>query len=387
MRIKLVEESEGLLARVLNIRLKYFLVGTPKRALSSSHNKYCEAGINTGSPRGIVEIYRRFDSKSLNEMCSDEKKRNKIRYEFSSAIKKARKNEMVALIPEIKITEDHREKSVEFLSDMLLHPRINLVAVPIFWNAPLPKVFENIRLFVEACSYADDLWIAPTVMPLLPLELEKLIKEYQKLYDQFTNFLMNYMFIDFSRSNPVSRYDLLRFVLRNTKKLSSEIDSPICLHGVNIKYGKAVHKENVVPAKDLISPYVGIDIIGSNHKPLPLPREYVARKKIKILDVNDYGYWDLNYAFNKKILEPEGSLITLDQLKGLSHNKTWAEVMAKIYNVEKQSLEMPRISKIIVENPSKVNKYLDGKNSLDDRTRKIVKKAYGDVYAQRTLQV
>ena len=386
MKVKLINQAENLLARVIELNIQGFSIKTPKKALWSYGSRYCEAAIlSAPSYRGIIEIYLRLNSDQLNKLLDDEKKRNSFKYRLVSALKKVRENEIVVLIPEYEATESHFKKSMEYMADLLLHPRVNILAVPIIRNMTLDNVIENIRTFVNSASGAFDILTVPTILPIPLLKLEALIREYEVFFSKYNSFRLDYVCLDFNSSNPISKYDIVRFTLRKFKQIENEIRTPVVIHGVNVKYGRAVHKEKIAPARDLTSPYMGIDILGSNHKPLKLPREYMVKKEFKVLNIKEYGYYDLNQIIpgNLSYYEPKNSLITINTLHKLEKagNHLTLEAMIKNYNAEKQELELQNILTQLQKNEN-LEERLNSKSSLDEKSKKIVKKHMRKFYEQ-----
>ena len=78
--------------------------------------------------------------------------------------------------------------------------------------------------------------------------------------------LLNFLYVDYNGSNPISKYALHNYVLGYTWALQEEADEPVAMYGVNVKHSKVSQKHDEIPARDLAVYFAQADLFGENHK-------------------------------------------------------------------------------------------------------------------------
>jgi len=352
------------LARTIRLSVNSKEMIAPKRALSASRGKYTnESSINNHAIRGFIEVYRHLNREKLQKMMLNNDEINDFSYMISSSLKSVNiEREIVIGILEYNSEgKTPSSEETELLLDLLNNPSFDIVISPIIPKLPYEKYTRFLDEFINI--YQSTSFI-PVLTPCIPhysrVDIPRLFEYYAKKDD----FVKNFICVDFNGSNPISQYTFVSMIVREAKSVEREFGEPAFLHALNLKYGKATKKQEVVPAKDLVIYTMGFNSFGANHKILRIP-EYVGNYelKTKLLNRNDYGYYSLEIA-DKAIKETKPYTIKLQNV--LSDGK-----LAKLFNAERHGLESNDIRETI--NEQEYKKYLESKKHIIEQ-RTILKK-------------
>jgi len=365
LKTKIIDQDSSFrLARTIRLSVNSKDMIAPKRALSASRGKYSnESSINNHAIRGFIEVYRHLNPEKLYKMMHDNDEINDFSYMISSSLRDVdmEKEIIVGILEYNSEGKKPRFEETELLLDLLNNPRFDIVTAPIIPKLPYEKYTQFLDEFIDI--YQSTSFI-PILAPCIPhysrVDILRLFEYYAKKDD----FIKNFICVDFNGSNPISQYTFVSMIVREAKLLEREFGEPAFLHALNLKYGKATKKQDVVPAKDLVIYTMGFNSFGANHKILRIP-EYVGNYelKTKLLNRNDYGYYSLEIVDNT-IKETKLHIIKLRNV--LSDGK-----LAKLFNAERHGLESNDIRETINEHEYK--KYLESKKHIIEQ-KTILKK-------------
>ncbi len=366
IKTKIVDVDEGFrLARNVRLEVGPKEVVAPRRALATSQNRQLnETILKNGTIRGLAEFYRHVDHEKLQKMMHENGELARFSYELSSSLKEVKTDKEIT----IGILEynsggkipGHQE--TELLLDLLNNPLLDITVPPIIPKLPC----ESYMTFLdEFSSIHKSSSFAPALCPCIPHYSRLDIANLFEYYTKKDSFARDFMCVDFNGGNPISQFTFVSMIVREAISIENKFGEPVFLHALNLKYGKATKKQVAVPAKDLLVFTMGFNSFGANHKILPIvPAIGSYEMRTKLLNRNDYGYYDLNIA-DKIIAEAQKPEI---ELKAVLSN----EKISKLFNAERQGLETNRISQNIKEHNYK--KYIESKELIKNEveiTKKI----------------
>lgn len=371
-------DDELWLARKLYVSVRMKSVETPVRALSApTSSVYNEAGafIQRGRwserLKSIVEVYRVLNRNKLFRMWEDKAEESRFSYGIERPLRPVDVNRAIILGIIEYNTGGKRpgQLETEFLADLLNNPLFDLVAPPIVPKLPLKDYAEFIGAFLEVIESSRFL---PLVVPYIP---NYATRDVVKLFDYYAGedrLAREFICVEFNGGNPISQYSRVSLVVRKALALERELGTPVVLHALNLKYGKATRASSVVPAKDLLIFAMGFDSFGWSHKRIPI-QAGVGRYELagKLLNRSDYGYYSLDIA--KEHIEelPGRYRFTLEDV---FRNRE----LVKLYNAERQALEAEVIKTKVSE--GELGDYLASKQRvLEARLLDKVRKLQGAV--------
>ena len=350
IKTRIINEDSNLrLARNIEISVKSKTFLTPRRTLSAKKSRrYDETSLRDDNLGGFVEIYNcvnRKDLQKAREIKSYELKKN---YEFSSLLKKAGEDITICVI-EYDLRKGLPDKGeIELLFDLFNSRLLDILVCPIVPKLPYKEYVKFLDEFIEAYrSTSFNAVLVPAIIPYSRIDLAKLFEYYAKKDEVSKNFIC----VDFNGGNPISQYTFVSDIIRNTQKFEQEFGEPCVRYAINLKYGKATKKEQIVPAKDIVIFSMGFNLFGSNHRQVVLEDVGGYELRTKILNRADYGYYSLEVAENA-IKESGNFKVKLSDLKADPQ-------LSKLFNAERQGLEAIEISTMI--NEDRLYSYLQSK--------------------------
>ncbi len=366
--MKDVVVDKGTMTRLLRIKHRKGVIESPVRAFNASSG---ERGFfsGLGVAGGIYEIYINLRVDKLLRIKRDRKLEEEFAYRINRRVKLAGEKDLIVVIPNIEMKLDSvgaGENLGEYIAKLVNVPGADVVSTLSFYrvNEDLAlKIFRGFLKTIVAISNGDIALLVPYVSEE---KREKFIEIYFNYAERFDNLLYNFIFADYNGSNPVGKFPYHNSLVSLTRGLEEAMGEPVLLYGVNIKYSRVSQKYDSLPARDLASPYLGVDVLGPNHRRPVLPEEIAYKMDpldSKIINLYDYTYVSLRNASTVKgdqfglmrsrvndILKYKGDLRKL-------------ELHVKLFNAESILMEMQNIKAIIKER-YQVRDYLRGKNGL-----------------------
>jgi hypothetical protein len=154
-----------------------------------------------------------------------------------------------------------------------------------------------------------NVYVAPSLPYASRTTLNELVNIYRKWWKKEDKISRNLLCVDYNNSNAVSKYSFHNYVLTVKMLLEKEFEEPVAIYGVNVNYSRVKVKYEKISARDLFSYFIGLDVMGVNHKRIPLPSEVVERikrkdetKSYKLLNRYEYMYVDIKDLLNKEII-------------------------------------------------------------------------------------
>ena len=354
MKIKLVKEAEGLLCRSLEINYGRNSTITPIRALKI---KGGERKLAYELRNGVIEVYIQLTSSRLKELRTDINRQVDFENRISRVVEKARRHNLVVILSSIEYRPNEELRNPydlgQFVSELTCHPKADVVCVPLFYKVNEKVVDSIVKGFLDS-ALSTHCKVALTIPKVSRDTKARLLRMYQKYINESECIMTNFLCADYDGSNPITKYSEHNFVLNVAERLEDAFEEPVVVYGANVKYSKTARKYEEVSARDLVSSYVGVDIIAPNHRRIPMTREIaeLIRDKIKpedrkILNVLKYKYIALSKALGKKSLREEHSKLILIQ-KHMSNEKLVYSLVEQ-YNADKLLRELIHIRLLLIK--------------------------------------
>jgi hypothetical protein len=378
-------------------------VETPTRVLSLKDAGSESRLIKNVDGRGINEIYRIINTKTIEEIDKDKNKLNdygrKLRHIFE---KVNREKELTYLV----FSFDNRgfeyhagslpsSKEIDYLCNIVSNPYNEIIVpprIPSISGENYIKFLED--FFLNLKSYNDS---AP-IMGFLPFvashEFQQLIEFYFK--KGVTAYLM-----DFEGNNPIDNYILVNLLRRASKRITKEFKEDTYLTALNVPFTRIKQKINVTPAKDIITFAMGFDSYASSHIPQKLPLKVILEIKkrksatttlnyrgsssmastsaiqfdepgiFRIFDRRDYGYYRSDTANVSNIMNFEPTDNELNDLFNENYSENKLRSIRKAFNVQQQVQESVVLRSKILENSNM--KYLETKSYARDNVKHVTR--------------
>ena len=296
--------------------------------------------------RGIVEISISFRPEQLRSMNKDISLQQQLEYRLNSYTNRIPSNQLVIAIPLLEgkqaysLTREEASLYGTYIAELVSHPRIDIVCTPI-----LHKIAEkNTDILVKAFLDTMTTYNAGVALSIPYVSREtrrKIIESYLGVLDSNNRALLNILCVDYNGSNPVSKHTTHNYVLRYARNIQEEINEPVIIYGVNVKYSKVTRKYDKLPARDLAAYFAQLDVFGKNHKRRPLPREVAERlkadqsiRKQKLLNREEYIYISIDRAakeYNQSSKEVE----LVEKLVEEGRHTTYIESVIRRINIRK----------------------------------------------------
>lgn len=286
----------------------------------------------------FYEIYKKVTSENLQKMIEDD---TSYIESFQHKLKYYTKNLTDESIPILFISYDNKEKVIPSEKEL---ERIFLIQSPweysSFYVLPLlagkianvkeEKIVSDVR---NAFEILESFTLKPRFLTIRIdmnlLLIGKLIKKFD--FDGIC--------IDFKNRVPTS---ILLQMIQINRYIKEEMKDVI-LYGINLRPGLKKKENPVIPAKDVLSYALGVDILGNNHMPPPPVRDFANNVPSRIFNRKDYGYY---YVVSDDVLDfvyERDSIIPIELLKSGSKEAY------KYYNDEAIYKEMEYIKKRVDE--------------------------------------
>jgi len=297
---RLVNEDDELAARVVEIKHSRGSLTTPAYAVNAL--ELDRSIIKEDNLQGIVEVSISFRPEQLSSMNRDIHYQQQLENKINSYIGRIPKDQLIVVVPIIRSKQKFELNLNEasfygaYIPELVFHPRADLICTPIFHRVAERHIDVLIEGFLEAMtSYKVSVALS---IPYMSREMwGKLMEIYLRQLDRNNRALQNFLCVDYSGSNPISRYTLHNYVLRYVKTLQEDTGEAVVVYGANVKYSNVVKKYDELPARDLVAYFTQLDVFGENHKERGLTKEVAKKSKAeeslrrqKLLNRERYTY-------------------------------------------------------------------------------------------------
>jgi len=382
--VKLVDSCEGSLARVLDVRSSRGSFQTPTYAVSVS---YVDGSIlREDFLQGVVELPVHLSFKELGEAVRDVRARERLERRVNALARRAPGDHLAVLVPILespkgmdleKVGRDSVRSYAQQAVELSYNPRADVVCAPVFHGVPEHLFSDVVGEFLKAAD-SFNAYLAPSIPYASKSALNSLIKVYREYFRRSSRVLQNFICVDYNNSNAVSKYSFHNYVLTVVHQLEKDCGGPVVVFGANVNYSRVRLKYRELPARDLASYFLRLDIMGPNHKVIPLPPNVVEvtteRDELtrhKLLRREDYTYVSLRDLLKS----PEPSTSSLREL--LTAGKRLPETVKKV-NIRAILAEASYLKEEVFRGERGGNplKYLESKKAsrIDPRMVEVVKK-------------
>jgi hypothetical protein len=230
-------------------------------------------------------------------------------------------------------------------------------------------LYVGIELFLRGCIDHDS--EKPIMGGIPPLELEY-VEDLMNLYEQYD---VESFYIDFDWNLPTGRDAIprLRFLMRRIA--NQRLHENVLFYGMNMRYGTQTDELGYIPAADYAACYMGIDILGGNHKGKRLPPDVIEEIEIDNGDdegVDEFRIYDRTLPGYREPLVtelgphwPENTGLNVDDVVTDSvGSKNARGRYQSIINAEQMELDLQDLRKAIEEN--RVQEYNEEQNVPDE---------------------
>ena len=355
-----------------NVKIGSKSFSTPIKALDLKKN-ITDISINQ-KIKGINEVYRIFNSKSLNNVQTTDREQT-INNEVNRLIKKYSSDDEVNIcFTEFEDIRIPNEDEIEYLTN-LSYVHSDITPLPM-----LPKVAKNItsdnfneyNTFIKKAIDAIGVLNNKPIMGVIPMSVPSTFMP--MLLKTYTDNGITALCLDFQGSTVGSSLTKIRALVKSIKK--QNLLEKSFIYSINLGAGKLPKTKEVVPAKDILSFGYGFDAIGGQHVRKKLSPEIRAKilssknmfeNSLRLFNKNDYGYYR---ATKKETIEgvyPKDSSIPLAILEKIKSNSN----VDKLFNQEQQGFEAVNLRTIIKEE-HKLLSYLNKKKYVEKNDIKML---------------
>jgi hypothetical protein len=380
IRVKLVEKREDSLARILRVETHRASFTTPNYAVSL--NVVDNIYLTSEHFKGITEMPFEIRLDKADRIIESSELRERKASYFKYLLNKAPDDQVVVVIPilsrgKLNIEQLEESKLREYIQqfvEILAAPRVDIVCTPVFQRLPEKTYVKIIEEFVEHISLLNVI-VAPSIPYASRATLSELTRLYERVASKASNFTVNFLCADYNGSNPISKYSFHNYILALSKSMERNRGEPVVLYGVNVKYSKVATKYPELPARDLASYFIGVDLVGSNHKRPIIPRQAIEvlkpGVKPKLLIREDYTYVDTERALQRR---EDPLILKIAELVKMDIKKS--SVVAKKYNAREILMEAEYLRERVFKSTSDIHplSYLMSKKAvnIDERMKSIV---------------
>ena len=356
LKIDMLSKAHDVLCRALRVDYARGSLETPTRVL----NVHQEGKILIRRDiNRVAEIYLQFSFERLEAMFNDFKKQEMFARRLRMLVSRHSRQNMVVVIPSIE-DRPSRAPSMSpkdvgcYIADLVCFPDVDLVTTPIFYRVNEELIPQIVDGFLEATGvFKNKIAFA---LPEASMECKRtMLNLYQGYLDKNDNLLINFICMDYNGSNPISKHVDHNLLLRLVKAMEIEYGSEVVIYGINVKYSKIGRKYEKITARDLLAPYLGVDIIGPNHR-RPIIAKEVAETlhkvhfyEKKVLDTNRYLYVNLRVQVEE---QRNPRLDKLFMISRKSISKKEFEALLNAYNAVEYLAELHNVKKLIKEKGS-----------------------------------
>ncbi|HEA71012.1 hypothetical protein LCGC14_0563820 [marine sediment metagenome] len=276
------------------------------------------------------------------------------------------------------------KKLIEFMidasylyTDVVTFPIINGVRDIVNNPSILQDYLDFIDLCYEIAETLNNKPIMGIIPPIPPAYIPKIVDKFYSLG------LMIFCF-DFNGSSLSAYYPHYSQVFRTLYNIDRAKLEEIIKYVINLKLPSNRNRYNPFPAEDLLTPFVGTDILGINHlsggsSTRKTPQKKGTRRTTKtttkvntnLLNTNEYTYHrissksDFEKVFSRPLIKPSFQNFTT-----ATYSKR--NTFQKKFNYANLTTEMNNLHKIIKNNES-VLKFLTYKKGIKDQIDNKVK--------------
>jgi len=343
IKTHLINEHGDIPARTVRIRHTRGSLTTPTYAVNAADiDKHVIRGKDL---RGIAEVSISFRPEQLKSMNKDIGLQQQLEYRLNSYANRVPSNQLVIAVPILEGKQAYsltREEALlygTYIAELISHPRIDIVCTPILHRIAEKNTDVLVKAFLDTMA-AYDPGVALSIPYVSRETRRKIIESYLGVLDSNNRALLNILCVDYNGSNPVSKHTTHNYVLRYVKNLQEEINEPVIVYGVNVKYSKVTRKYNKLPARDLAAYFAQLDVLGKNHKRRPLPREVAERLKTsqsirrqKLLNRKEYIYISIDKA-TQEYQQLSKKIELIEKLVKEGHHNTYIENVIRRINIQ-----------------------------------------------------
>ena len=323
--------------------------------------------------RDFKEIYRVFKEKSIQKARTTNHEES-INKEINLLRSRNSTDDQITLtFTEFDSSRLPSDKEIEFLTDMS-HAHSDITSLPLipqFWRYAKAENVTQYAKFARECIKTIEQLNNKPIMGVIPMRIAR--DFLPTILDVYQNEGINAFCIDFQGATVGSSKSKIRNLLRNLKQRKMLEES--FMYGINLGSGKLIKDKEVVPARDILSFGMAVDVLGGQHIRPRLPPD-IARKiwanknieqnRIRLFNKADYGYYKMNRSVASEIY-PTDSKVPLSMLQ-----KQSAEKIDKIFNMEQQGVEAAHLREILKNNESPLS-YIQSKKYVDDADIRDIK--------------
>jgi len=355
-KVNLLSKAQDVLCRVLRINYGRGSFETPIRVLNVHQEGRFLASRGI---RGIAEIYLQFSFKRIEELSGNYRKQEELARRIRTYISRYGGQNMTILIPSIEDRPD-RAPSLPpkdlgcYIAELMCFPDVDLVTMPIFYRVNEKLIPQIIDGFLEATSaFKTNIALA---LPEVSRECKKeILHLYQEHMERNSNLLINFICMDYNGSNPINKHVDHNLLMWIVNVLEREYEENVIVYGINVKYSKVGRKYERITARDLLAPYLGVDIIGPNHRRPIIAKEIaetlrkVPYTEKKVLDIDRYLYVNLEVCARER---KDARVKGLARASYKLMSKKAFGLLLNVYNASEYLVELNNVRSLINEGVS-----------------------------------
>jgi hypothetical protein len=368
---KLKEQDEEFHSRVVELNAHGKPLVTPGRALTLGNPSSESIAIKTPQIRGLNEVVRMVDEKSLNNIDHDKEKMRRFIQSLQNGLSRIDRDKEISFFVYFYESDGKMPSSrqIDYLANLTSgSPYNDIIAPPIIRGITGEQYVEYLRLFLESLkTYMNNPHIMGTIPHLAHIELPEICEFYEEIGT--TVFAL-----DLDGKNPLDMFTNVNEVYRTMRRIESNLTGEECcyLHGLNVRRPRGLIKKHSAPAKDIMVFEMGFNSFGSSHLiPKMSPdvwQKFSEAKVAWVFDRGKYGYFPTTSTEVNNIPHESSCHLSIEDVLASSDVKS----SAKMFNVERQGLEAGEVRRVLTEN--ELPKYLQSKTLAGDSLKQIKKK-------------
>lgn len=368
---KLKEQDEEFRSRVIELNAHGKSLTTPGRALTLNGPASESITLKNPEIRGLNEVVRMVDEKSLNDIDHDAEKMRRFIQSLQNGLTRIDRDKEISFF--IYFYESNGKmpsnEQIDYLANLTSGSPFNdIIVPPIVRGLTGEQYVEYLRVFFQDLkTYVNNPCIMGTIPHLAHIELPEICEFYEEIGTTI-------FALDLDGKSPLDMFPNVNEIYRTMRRIEANLTGEECcyLHGLNVRRPRGLIKKHSVPAKDILVFEMGFNSFGSNHLRPKLPPDIwqkASEAKIAwVFDRGKYGYFPTTSSEINTISDEPQCQLSLRDILASSDVKT----KAKIFNVERQGLEAWEVQRVITEN--ELPKYLQSKKLAGDSLKQIKKK-------------
>ena len=363
IRLELAGKDRELMVRKLKVKVNSFNFSTPIKALAySGFSGRNELNLTVKYPCTLGEVCRNISLDNLKLMREDESKFEETRKKWRKILLTSKiKCQLTTFI--LMIDKVPNEKLLDILMDVMEGLNVDIIVMPLIKTCNTREYMDFILNFIE---FIETINLRGRLLAhSIPFQITKKRSRLINTLKILERLLPDIIVYDFGGSNPFSSnlYIPYRYFLEWKNTLEERKGSPILVYGVNIKYRNTRYP---IPARDVASLFMNVDILGSNHVIIRIKKNGFEPK---LLDIGNYAYFKLNEAEdNIPDKFKENTLLSINDVIKNKDNY-------RLFNVERQLIETENI-KFLIEKGTNMKNYIKSKKYLDPEAKSIILKTH-----------